>query len=119
MSLSSFSDSLQKEIDKRKSKPQIALYEALKNRGLKVEWEYYDKYKHIDIAILDPQLYIEIEGDNHYTDSTQILADLRRDFCSIKDGFYTFRIPNDMINYKFDLVVDAIVDLVNNKICKK
>jgi len=110
--------SIDEEIEKRKSKPQQALYDALKEKGLEVEFEYNDKHKHIDIAILNSQLYIEVEGDNHYIDTKQILTDLRRDYCSMRDGFYTYRIPNDLIIYKLDLVVDAIVDLVKNLLPK-
>lgn len=36
----------------------------------------------------------------------------------MRDGFYTYRIPNDLIIYKLDLVVDAIVDLVKNLLPK-
>ena len=35
--------SIDEEIEKRKSKPQQALYDALKEKGLEVEFEYNDK----------------------------------------------------------------------------
>lgn len=43
----------------------IRLYFALKQRGVPACLEKYDGYKHIDIAIPDAKINIEVDGGHH------------------------------------------------------
>ncbi|HAM88586.1 MAG: hypothetical protein US83_C0011G0049 [Candidatus Falkowbacteria bacterium GW2011_GWC2_38_22] len=59
-----------------------------------VEFEKYDGYKHVDIAIDKARVYIEVDGQHHSYNQEQALADLNRDFFSFKEKYITIRIPN-------------------------
>jgi len=82
------------------SKPQPTqearkLGEFLMQYGHVVEFEKWDCYKHIDIAIEEPKIYIEVDGKHHNLDKNQALRDLMRTYYSFKDdGYITLRIPN-------------------------
>ncbi len=81
----------------RKPEPtpqQKKLAEYLKKFEWKVELEKWDGYKHIDIAIVDAKVNIEVDGPQHNADPKQALADLKRTFYSFKKGYVTLRIPN-------------------------
>jgi len=97
------------------TKQVISLNQALLKRGIKTALEYWDGYKHIDIAILDVKIYIEIDGLHHYTDSRQIEADLERDYFSNKDDFETIHIPNELIDKHLEKIAEAISRVVTNK----
>ena len=68
----------------------------LKNKGWYVEFEKYDRYKHIDIAIVKAKVNIEIDGKQHQK-VKQALADLKRTYYSFMKGFITLRIPNCLV----------------------
>jgi very-short-patch-repair endonuclease len=61
--------------------------------------EYYDGHKHIDIAILKAKTYLEIDGMQHNVSLRQAKSDQIRELYSLKDGFITHRIPNNLIRY--------------------
>lgn len=67
----------------------------LKEMGYKVEFEKYDGYKHIDIAIVNKKVNIEVDG-NHHHGKVQALRDLKRTFYSWEKSFVTLRIPNSL-----------------------
>jgi very-short-patch-repair endonuclease len=71
------------------------LGELLKNMGYKVEFEKYDGFKHIDIAIVNRKVNIEVDGGHHHG-KTQALRDLKRTFYSWNKDFVTLRIPNSL-----------------------
>jgi len=73
------------------------LAKALTKLGWRVELEKYDGYKHIDIAVTEANVNIEVDGPKHYNDPKQALADLQRNFYSFKKGYLTVRIPNCLV----------------------
>lgn len=73
------------------------LAHALRELGWRVELEKYDGYKHIDIAVTEAKVNIEVDGPRHHNDPRQALADLQRNFYSFKKGFLTVRIPNCLV----------------------
>lgn len=85
-----------------KNKPEptpeaITLYNILKKLGYNAKLEKWDGHKHIDIAIPDLKINIEVDGMQHSYDKNQALADLKRTSYSFKKGYMTFRIPNKLI----------------------
>ncbi len=100
------------------SKQSQLLYDSLCNRGLKVEFEYCDGHKTVDIAILEPKIYIEVDGIHHFTDATQILRDFKRNHYSDGDDFNTFYVTNQIIDTHLDEVADALVEVVRKKLEK-
>ncbi|MFT7591755.1 MAG: very-short-patch-repair endonuclease [bacterium] len=96
------------------------LFDALTAKGIFAELIHCDDFKCVDLCIPEIKLNIEIDGSNHYTDSEQILADILRDNYSEKDGFHTFRVPNESIDHHIDGVVKAITEIISrNKTLKK
>jgi len=71
------------------------LGELLKKYGYKVEFEKYDGYKHIDIAIVKLKVNIEVDGSHHHS-KEQALRDLKRTFYSWNKDYVTLRIPNSL-----------------------
>ena len=71
----------------------LKLGNLLRSMGHKVEFEKYDGYKHIDIAIVDKKVNIEVDGGQHHG-TEQALRDLKRTFYSWDKNFVTLRIPN-------------------------
>ena len=94
------------------------LHSALVQRGVEAEIEKWDDHKHIDISIDAAGLYIEIDGDNHYTNANTILRDLKRDYFSNEDGYDTLHFPNHVIDNQIDAVADALVEVVKERSSK-
>lgn len=92
------------------------LYELLKQRGVNASPEYWDEHKHIDIAIPDAHIYIEVDGLQHFTDPEQIVKDFKRTYFSEEDHFDTIHVPNLIIEYHLQEVADAIIKVVNIRI---
>lgn len=85
----------QKEI---KETPEAReLGRLLKGYGWKVELEKWDGHKHIDIAITEAKVNIEVDGSHHNLSPRQALADLMRTYYSFKKGYVTLRIPNVLV----------------------
>ena len=91
------------------------LHSALLQKNITVEIEKWDTHKHIDLSVDEAKFYIEIDGDSHYTDSTKILTDLKRDNYSTKDGYDTFRIPNHTIDNQLEKVVTALIKVIKER----
>ena len=87
------------------------LHSALLQHGVEVEIEKWDEHKHIDLSVESACLYIEIDGDNHYTDAATILRDLERDYFSDEAGYDTIHIPNHIIDHKLNEVAEAIAEV--------
>jgi very-short-patch-repair endonuclease len=95
-------------IDVKPTKQVLMLVEALRKRGVTLEVEHCDGHKHVDIYIPADNLYIEVDGLPHSTNVKQIIADFNRDYFSFKDGFFTKRITNELIENHLEEVADAI-----------
>lgn len=91
------------------------LHSALLQHGVEAEIEKWDDHKHIDLSIESAGLYIEIDGDNHYTDSDTIMRDLKRDYFSNEDGYDTIHIPNFIIESKLHEVAEALTEVAKNR----
>ena len=97
------------------SKYAQLLYDALCKRNLIVELEYYDGHKTVDIAILEPKKYIEVDGIHHFTDATQIIRDFKRNHYSDGDDFRTFYVTNQIIDTHLEEVAHALSEVVRMK----
>jgi hypothetical protein len=96
----------------KKSTPQaIKLSNALTSRGIENELEYFDGFKHIDIAIPKAKLFLELDGSQHILSSKQLRSDIERDSHSHEAGFSTVRIRNDYIDRNLNKVTDNIVEI--------
>lgn len=89
-----------------------ALKRELESRGLIVEAEKWDGFKHIDLVVHRARLNIEVDGNQHYEDADQILSDLQRMRHSAKKGYDTIHIANAFINDQDHLrkVSDALAE---------
>lgn len=81
---------------KRSSKEAQKLYDILIKNGFNAKLELWDGFKHIDIAIPDYKINIEVDGKQHQSEK-QALADLKRTYHSFKKGYVTIRIPNKLV----------------------
>lgn len=92
------------------------LYETLSRKGLKVIEEYSDGHKHVDIAIPQARIYIEVDGLQHFTDPAQIERDFKRDHYSDGDDFDTIHIPNLILEHHLEGVSEAIKSVALSRI---
>ncbi|MCH7770691.1 MAG: hypothetical protein IIA49_06700 [Bacteroidetes bacterium] len=83
------------------------MYVALTELGWDVESESDDGYKHVDLAISEAQMDIEVDGQHHNTNAKQALADIKRTYHSFRTGVFTLRIPNTLVNDQERLVETA------------
>lgn len=98
----------------------LRLYFALKERGVPAKLEKFDGYKHIDIAIPEAKINIEVDGMHHHANNRQALADLKRTYFSFLKGYYTIRIPNSLVYNESVLneTADFIVGILNESLKK-
>lgn len=92
------------------------LHSALRQRDVEAEIEKYDGHKHIDIAIVQAKLNIEVDGIFHYLDADAMETDLRREYFSEEKGYDTIRIPNFVIEQNLDKVADTITEVVERRV---
>ncbi|MGV3538350.1 MAG: DUF559 domain-containing protein [Rufibacter sp.] len=99
----------------------IRLYFALKNRGVPAQLEKFDGFKHIDIAIPEAKVNIEVDGGHHNYNTKQALADLKRTYFSFLKGYLTVRIPNSLVynDEVLEETADFIVGILNESLNKK
>ena len=88
-----------------------SLYFALKKRGVPCEFEAYDGYKHVDIAIHELKLYIEVEGTLNAIDPDQFFAELTNDNLSNQGNYQTKRLNNDFISNHLDQIADTLKEV--------
>ena len=100
---------------KESTKHALLLNQALNTIGVETVLEHYDGHKHVDIFVPAAKLCIEVDGSNHYTSATQIVADCKRAEHSAEDGFHTFRVPNNEIEKEVMKVARAIQKVTNEK----
>lgn len=92
-----------------------SLNKLLLDKGVNTQLEYWDGHKHIDIAILEAKIFIEIDGIQHFIDPEEIERDFKRNHYSDGDDFYTIHIPNIIINSYLGEISNAIVKVVKNR----
>ena len=92
------------------------LNKALQDNGIETVLEFSDGHKHVDIAILNAKIFIEIDGLHHYTNPKQIEADFKRNHFSDGDDFDTIHIPNIIIEHHCDAVAKAIAEMVKKRL---
>ncbi len=94
------------------STPQtLKLAEELNKRGIKTILEYWDGHKHIDIFLPDVPLNIEINGLQHYTNPTQIIADFNRVHYSDQNKLHTLSLTNQLIETHLMEIATAVEKL--------
>ncbi len=103
-------------MNKKPTKEEMDLLEALVSRGLRVLSQVPDGHKHIDLAIPDAKINIEIDGPRHWTNGEQIVADLKRSHFSDDLGYYTIHISNDHIHSELEKIADALVEAASIRI---
>ncbi|SHE85979.1 PDDEXK family nuclease [Dysgonomonas macrotermitis] len=91
------------------------LNKELQLLGIRSELEKYDGYKHIDIAIPNKFINIEIDGSHHNLDKEQAKRDILRTYYSMVKGYYTIRIPNSLLKEEHDIkdtarIIKKIID---------
>ncbi|HAQ21788.1 MAG TPA: hypothetical protein DCR40_21545 [Prolixibacteraceae bacterium] len=99
----------------------IRLYFALKKRGIPAELEKFDGFKHIDIAIPEAKVNIEVDGGHHNFNTQQAFADLKRTYHSFLRGYLTFRIPNSLVHDDqiLEETADYLVRMLNENLKKQ
>ena len=112
-SMDKFGKALCRDHQKTVTTQALKLSEALNEKGVNHTLEYDDGFKHVDIAIEWAKLYLEIEGEQHLYNPKQIITDYKRDNYSLKDGFYTIRIPNTIIQKDVRSVAECVADLAS------
>ncbi|WP_448104627.1 DUF559 domain-containing protein [Pedobacter panaciterrae] len=91
----------------------MSLYFALKERGVPAQLEKWDGHKHIDIAIPQAKVNIEVDGGHHNYSDKQALSDLKRTYYSFLKGYLTLRIPNSLVNGHLYETADHITEMLN------
>jgi very-short-patch-repair endonuclease len=86
----------------------LLLDSALKAVGVETVLEHFDGHKHVDIFVPKGNIYIEIDGAQHYTSTFQLQTDFERDHHSDDDGFHTLRIPNSVVETEAIKIARAI-----------
>jgi very-short-patch-repair endonuclease len=87
------------------------LFFALKKRGVPVEFEAYDGFKHVDIAIHEIKLYIEVEGTLNQIDPNQFFEQMRNDNFSNEGNYQTKRLNNEFVSGNLDKLADTIKEV--------
>ena len=100
---------------KYSSKQAKILYDALCEKGIDAQSEYWDGHKTIDIAILSAHLYIEVDGIQHFTSPDQIIRDFKRYHFSDGDDFSTFYVTNQIVDTHLEEVVNALAKVIEIK----
>ena len=108
------------EMENYTTQETIRLYFALRQRGVPASLEHFDGYKHIDIAIPDAKVNIEVDGGHHNYNTNQALSDLKRTYFSFLKGFYTIRIPNSLVysDNVLEETADYLVSFLNENVKK-
>lgn len=100
-----------------KGTPQaMKLCRALRYAGYQAYMELFDGHKHIDIAIPDVKLNIEVDGLQHVFNRRQRLSDLKRTGYSFSKGYDTHRVRNSLIDNDFDATVKRILGVLAKRV---
>lgn len=98
---------------KNLTKHEQKLFDALVKRGVKVEPLYNDGHKTVDMAIHSARLFIEVDNLDHFTNSDQIIRDLKRAHFSDGDDYRTFYVTNQILDKFLDQVADALKEVAD------
>jgi very-short-patch-repair endonuclease len=88
------------------------LQKVLEDKGIQVESEHYDGYKHVDLYLPEARVNIEVDGLWHLTNPQQIIRDFNREYHDDRKGFNTLHIQNVVIDHHLDEIVKGIVEMV-------
>lgn len=91
----------------------LNLYFELRKRNVPAELEKWDGFKTIDIAIVEAKINIEIDGMQHSFNPQQARADLMRTYYSFMKGYYTIRIPNQLVRFHLEETANMITDILS------
>jgi very-short-patch-repair endonuclease len=94
----------------KQTKITYLLRKALQKLGIKVLAGVNDGNKTIDLSIPSAKMNIEVDGDQHLTDATQIVNDLSRSHFSELKGFETIHIPNKELKENLGGVASALAE---------
>jgi very-short-patch-repair endonuclease len=97
---------------KEPTKYALVLGLALKEKNIEFSFEHWDGYKHVDIYIPSAKINIEIDGLQHYTQSSQIISDFHREYYADSEGSHTLHIPNVLIREHLAEISNAIEKVV-------
>ncbi len=95
------------------TKEALILNDALVAVGIDTVLEHSDGHKRVDIFIPKGKIYIEVDGQHHYTSHHQIISDFERDHHSDDDGFHTLHIPNEVAEKQAIKVARALKKMLN------
>ena len=94
-----------------------SLYFALKDRGVILgRLEKWDGYKHIDIAVPNADMNLEVDGSHHGSDLTQAKSDLKRNLYSFKKGWITLHVPNCLVVHALDETAELIAEFIDYRV---
>ncbi len=95
---------------RKPTKEALLLKDALEKLGVRVLVEVPDGHKRVDLALPDSRINIEVDGDHHLTDATQIVKDLSRAHFSDDLGYATIHIPNSAIHNNLGGIASALAE---------
>lgn len=93
------------ETQRKPTREAVRLSDELSKLGYRTELEKWDGHKHVDIAVTQARLNIEIDGSYHNYRADIALRDLERTYYSLEKGFVTIRIPNSLVRYRLPQTV--------------
>lgn len=99
----------------------LRLKTGLTDKGWKVIHEDKDEHKHVDLAIHEAKIVIEVDGSHHNRNSKQDITDIKRTFHDfVNKDIITLRIPNSVMNDNetIDETVNILDSLLNERIKK-
>jgi very-short-patch-repair endonuclease len=99
----------------------LRLKTGLADKGWKVIHEDKDRHKHVDLAIREAKIVIEVDGSHHNSNSKQGISDIKRTFHDfVNNDIITLRIPNSVMNDNetIDETVKILDSLLNERIKK-
>ena len=97
---------------KHTSRETAKLYFLLKSRGIPAELVKPNGYKNIDIAISNAKVNIEVDRPKNDYHHQQAITDLKQRYYSFNKGYYTLRIPNEMVAYDHNEAVEFIEEFL-------
>ena len=91
----------------------LRLKTGLADIGWKVIHEDKDRHKHVDLAIPEAKIVIEVDGSHHNSNSKQGISDIKRTFHDfVNRDIITLRIPNSVMND--NETIDEVVIVLDN-----
>lgn len=90
----------------------LLLYFELIKKGVSVELEKFDGHKTIDIAVTGAKINIEVDGMQHSYSPQQAIADLKRTYYSLKKGYFTLRVPNELIRDDLNETAEWVANII-------